>query len=297
MIVSTLEMDNAQADSHKRVDWIPVKKAKTKQECVIGDWKFDESSKIGGGGSGTVMEACKGTRCKYVAKVSHLNNEFEHKTFERDVFFSNMLKSTGICPKLIEAWICNDDGYMISKRWEGDIYSYGISHNMVLPYWMIREVLKVTERLSKRGIVHGDLKWDNYLYDSKSKKVCLTDFGFSFDYKNFEPPHKMGWHGLRYSCQPPPETLKYKYNSWNLYRYFFVTKFLMTNERGETVPLTSIDHGINADEMSRFERLCGPDTKIYDKKRKIVEIDDASDQKTQPKKYEEDEPTQVVNLR
>jgi serine/threonine protein kinase len=177
-------------------------------------------------------------------KVSTFEEKEDQKSFERDIFFSHLLnneyellKNNGfpisihLSAGFQDGWICDNHGYMVLDKWDNDLQNYldrngGIirvdrsTFQLNISKYLFDAILRCIENFSNHGIIHGDLKLDQFLvrYDKNDKIVtdlCLNDFGFSFDFKNYKSPKELGWHFESWGCKTLQE-FAFKYNLWNL---------------------------------------------------------------------------------
>lgn len=77
----------------------------------------------------------------------------------------------------------NADGYVIASRraWDTDLAAYLMEHAAQLSrkeldhIW--QQLVRACDVLAQHGVVHGDMKLENILFDKKSRRVALSDFG------------------------------------------------------------------------------------------------------------------------
>lgn len=159
----------------------------------------------------------------YALKISILQDpDADLEILERDNYFLNVLQSgtfqgKQVVPKLIKSWLCNNSenkmftsvtvtdftsrikvtAYTLLERWDGDMAFLGEQRTGSRTYaFTPSELLKMFQLaliLGEQGIVHGDLKPDQFLYKNGGKDMVVADFGFaggrSYKYKNAY----MGW--------------------------------------------------------------------------------------------------------
>lgn len=218
------------------IKYLPMKYSDT--DLCIGSWA--KSQELGRGAFGSVFSACKSnTLCNYVMKVSDISTEDRYQMFQRDQHFLFLLKGRNIAPEIEDAWVCNDFGYIVMDKWDGDLLSTGIftihsqDGKMKIQEWAWLEMIRCLLELSKLKIVHGDVHEGNFLVKLAERKVCLSDYGTSIDYSKeviTDPKFiKMGWHYNRYllivnmylsytfrlACRTQKDFVE-MYNLWNL---------------------------------------------------------------------------------
>lgn len=70
------------------------------------------------------------------------------------------------------------------RRYEKDLFQYVFEENVQQTEQemkhMIMEICKGVKSLHKNGIAHLDIKPENILVDTRTKRYCFCDFGFSF---------------------------------------------------------------------------------------------------------------------
>jgi serine/threonine protein kinase len=138
-------------------------KDKSRMDCMR-EWVLQEV--IGSGSFGSVAQACLNDDCNYVMKISNIVAPSRLRQFENDVKFSKRLSRSGLCPKFIDAWTCEDSGFMVSEKWDGSVLELiriepipdSKSFIGVLPEWAFSGMVDVLTQLSGKKILHGDVK-------------------------------------------------------------------------------------------------------------------------------------------
>jgi hypothetical protein len=109
--------DNARKYDLRQIQWVSIRNPDRK--TCMQDWEAGEN--IGTGSCSSITEACRGSQCDYVLKVSEIApGPYRFELFKREVFFLRQLQDSGIVPKLIDAWICGDYGYSVLERYDGN---------------------------------------------------------------------------------------------------------------------------------------------------------------------------------
>lgn len=88
--------------------------------------------------------------------------------------------------------LSENKNYIFSTLFKGNSLTDYLKDNPRLSYneklSILLKVLEATKNLHAQGIIHGDLSFNNILYDSENDKVNIIDFGFAqkFDASNKE---------------------------------------------------------------------------------------------------------------
>ena len=160
------------------------------------DFKLEE---LGKGQYGKIAVAClaDGSNCNFAVKTQTYNPS-SLPTIERELYFLNYLKNvripeqkTHIVPLLYDAWRCpsveyEGEGtqYIVMDRWQGDLQSRfkGKDETLYCNEDELLQMFQIARAIGEAGVVHGDLKPDQYLYRSRgptSVDIALTDFAFA----------------------------------------------------------------------------------------------------------------------
>jgi len=142
---------------------------KTIDDCLK---PFKRGKFVGKGMFGSVIEACEnGDKChRFVAKIQKGN-------WESFIMLQIQLrieegKLPQIMPKLEKTCQTNGEEVIIMERMDGSLFSKGATTKK-----QIGDIIKEVEELHSQGMVHQDLKFNNFLY--KGKRVYLGDFGLA----------------------------------------------------------------------------------------------------------------------
>ena len=146
---------------------------------ILGEWvpiKVANET----GTRGAIYQACKGSDCDYILKVSPLyaNNPFDEGKI------SVLADKLGVGAKIYDHGTCsvkgNPNPYMPLKH--EYIVMENLSNTMeaYYPYQVehIVKALKLYIRLIDNGIFHNDLKVNNIMFNSKGK-MCIIDYGIA----------------------------------------------------------------------------------------------------------------------
>lgn len=187
--------------------------------------RWESLKELGSGCCATVSQACAlGTNdCKYVLKVSSVNDDIYFDIFQRDVHFLNLLQGTGLVPKIYDQWICGAYGYMVLELFDGnadDFMAKQSDGTELISINILEQMMELCSNLSLRGIIHGDIKPDNFLYKIKGQDkydIVLTDFGFSADFKTFDYTRGITRVGFPTTlrCKTPDRFIP-RFNEFNL---------------------------------------------------------------------------------
>ena len=172
-----------------------------RKECEEKQREYVRTTVLGRGSDGTIYAACKNaTDCKYAVKASNYDGSPHAK---KDVYFLQVLapaKLHGqyIVPRLFDAWICEEgaqqdrgerkrrketeDGailYLVMDRWDGDMASLMKKQGDNLKLSQLIRMFGLAVALGMLGVLHSDLKIDQYLHRNNGAEMVVSDFGFS----------------------------------------------------------------------------------------------------------------------
>jgi serine/threonine protein kinase len=206
-------------------------------DCL--DEQFDDyhfGRKLGSGGFGTVHEACKARNCRYVLKVSFLQDAFDREVAEREIAMAKALEPTGLTIPIIQHKMCGDKLLQIMPRMDMTVEQLGIAQfdelfgadaNALRPHLMLftdrqlQRLFSMALQISSYGVILGDLKLDNILYTVATDDFRFIDFGFTGDYQTHGgkvwEPH-WGWTHIMGCNQHKPisQDLVPAANIWQL---------------------------------------------------------------------------------
>jgi hypothetical protein len=192
---------------------IPV--AIPSRESCMQAYRAQSEVKLGQGNHGEIVAACKNADCKYVLKISNLQDPTSNPANDRlqsqkDVYFLNLLKNARVngsrmVPTLYDHWTCTFDGmehsFIVVDRWDSDMQALSIKNGLKArapgKLYTKNELLRMFRigyALGALGVVHGDLKPNQYLQRNNGNEIVITDFGFA---GGAATPYvaEMGWSG------------------------------------------------------------------------------------------------------
>jgi len=134
---------------------------------------------IAGGTVGQVYQVCKEVQddCDYVMKIVTTNNDPELlEQFDTESAFTQLLSDeAGVGPEVFGAWKCENYGFMVLEKWDGDVGPYE-----VLPMDVLASLEDDVTTLHEMNIVHADIMPRNVLANRDAQGVpidaTLTDF-------------------------------------------------------------------------------------------------------------------------
>ncbi len=204
---------------------------------------------------------------KKVVKIILVDKKEEADDLQRELYIFHLLQNTGLTPRIYRTFGCGTYFYIVLERFDMDMYKVGtlqwqnpmiraefskqLDDTLPLDFanrgcllytktQMARMFDIARELGEKYGVIHGDLKADQYLYRNnkglwQSSDIVVTDFGFSGT-STKEPGKwhaKLGWHhwaGCGSTMPLPPlaldgdrkaqEAFAKGYNVFQLWFYF-----------------------------------------------------------------------------
>lgn len=127
---------------------------------------------------------------KYTLKKQFFNEEGNKLVFHNEIEILLRVKElpeSNLLFQQIEEWWENaDDGVIVSKFAEGtDIFDCcppsDSEQSIQFIETLYKFLLKILNTLHGAGIYHRDIKTENIIYDPKTKRFSLIDFGLSYD--------------------------------------------------------------------------------------------------------------------
>lgn len=93
-------------------------------ECDSFKYK-DKSNMLGQGFFGKTYQLCctKDNNCEYIVKIIY-NSDLFGNTIQEEIKFQQLSAYFGISPKIISAFRCNDEDYIISNKLNTTVYKY-----------------------------------------------------------------------------------------------------------------------------------------------------------------------------
>lgn len=181
----------------------------TEKKCreKLEEYRFEET--LYKNDSKEVKVACKDDECDYVVKIDTLTKP-DFREQDVSAYLQDLVDPVDhlhVTPRLIDQWVCKKIGrtgqvfkhYTIVDRFEGNMANRLESRG----YMDVSEIIKMFRLailLGLAGIIHGDLKIDQFLW--RSRDIVLGDFGFSGTVieDTHLPPPKVGWATRTLGC-------------------------------------------------------------------------------------------------
>jgi len=151
----------------------------------VARWCLGET--IGNGSYGVVRKAyhedTKQVAAVKIVELHRLKKESEKRSLRKEIAIHTQLKH----PNITEVYevLENDDFVFIIMEYldGGDLFHYVTSKDYRLPEAKVKhlfwQIVSALHYCHERGIVHRDLKLENFLLNKDSTLIKLTDFGFS----------------------------------------------------------------------------------------------------------------------
>jgi serine/threonine protein kinase len=156
--------------------------------CIPKDYEVvKKKAALGHGSFGAVYHICRKGECKYALKSMIFRKE-DRDSLTRDLYFMFWLNeyAKGLGPKVYSEHQCNKDDKgkklfelaLVMDKFDGDasdLRDGGIPEDVLL------KLFALVVHLGKCGIVHGDLRTDQFLWRKKNGKleIVLNDYGFA----------------------------------------------------------------------------------------------------------------------
>ena len=159
---------------------LPNYTSPTQQGCLRG---YSLQTKLGEGVHGTVWQVCDQSGCDWVVKIITDPDSVQARyAIAWEVFILRRLTQTAprVVPILREAWLCNGVGYIILEKMDGTVQSMLVKQGY-LQVVDIEMMVLICVQLGTVGVLHGDLKLDQFLVKNhpSSKAIYIADFGLS----------------------------------------------------------------------------------------------------------------------
>lgn len=256
--------------------------------------KWTQGKELGRGSFGRVVSLCKegeegesgNGSCEHVLKIIAIQHDTA-KVHDYDLldlaireplFLHRLrnvkLKGKPITPTLQDAWICFPWFYVVMDKWDGDMDHLAREQAGDEPgvlrftYPQFLKMFQIIELLTKLGIVHGDLKLDQFLQRNKGNDIVITDFGLAGDAaaadngKTMVYAPRMGWsHSIGCPATKPIKeliaspSLKRYFNAWQFESALANSHVLIDNPRtGEPMVFRGVK--IPPVVRSTFQKIC-----------------------------------------
>ena len=119
---------------------------------------------------------------------------------QNNLYYSELLRD--ITPPVLDFW--QDEGvyYIVAERYWGSMWDLAHEQSdefegrLTFTRSQIAQMRHLCSKISERGVVHGDLKAENFVYRKNEKgciEIALIDFDMSQDVDEDEYDPHMGW--------------------------------------------------------------------------------------------------------
>jgi hypothetical protein len=156
--------------------------------CLPKGYEIESFDMVASGVYGKIFKICesKNKTCNFIVKQANYN-PFSN---ERDVYFlswfNQRLKIYRIVPKLYSSTFCYDSKLsrspryfsMVMDRWDGDILKTSLyKTSKLITEDHLLQMFFIAWTMHQFGVIHGDLKPDQFLYSKNKPYIVVTDFG------------------------------------------------------------------------------------------------------------------------
>ena len=124
-----------------------------------------------------------------------------------ELYFLGKAESMNCIPPILEYGEYQDDFFLLMEDLGKDVKDlFYVLSSRETPLdentckIVARQAVQYMVELKQKGILHGDIKLENFLYDEKTKKLYLIDFGAAMPY--IENSYIRTFHGTPL-CSPP----------------------------------------------------------------------------------------------
>lgn len=172
---------------------------------------------IARGSYGYVYAICEATekddsKCPKIVKII-INGQEE--TIAKEITIAQLLQHSGLTPSLDRVFNCGEYLFLVMDRYSENLEQRaskrfqdhkvilrtleGIDfpfNRLVFTEQEVSEMFRIAKELSDMGIIHGDLKPNQFLWRKSDGKIVVTDFGFSGTTDGSIPAFR-GWSWLK----------------------------------------------------------------------------------------------------
>ena len=231
---------------------------------------------------------------RWILKVSQLTSRNpkdaakQMESFQREVYFLQRLKGTGLVPELKSAEICNDEGLQVMERFDGSLQDLGDiqakiwklrANDKVLTGEQLAAIVNLVKDFDQHRVYHGDLKRGNILYSLDPQngafRAVIADFGFSGAHNS--PYYPLTGFTRNYDCpsktitdangdmrleKPIPKTLLPFINRLQLYTDFIGGRrtFIVSKHGNNIAPISATrlatSLGLTKRILAKFRLYC-----------------------------------------
>ncbi|AFZ48470.1 serine/threonine protein kinase [Cyanobacterium stanieri PCC 7202] len=182
-------------------------------DLVVLNSRYQLLNKLGEGGFGVVYLA-KDTQTKKLCVVKQLHSSLENADVVKRLFYEEIkilekLEHPQI-PSLIDFYDDGDDCFLVEEYIEGETIKFelkdGCLWNEARVINFLEQGLQILDYIHRRGIIHRDIKPDNFIRRRDTEEIVLIDFGAVKNF-NVEQSHiinptvAIGTHGYMPSEQ------------------------------------------------------------------------------------------------
>ena len=153
--------------------------------------KYCLQEKIGSGGFGDIWKAMNLLTEEYVAIKTEKNNE--KSILKREATIMKHLDGINGVPKMRNFGTWREEKFLVMDLLGSSLSELKNTYKVLSMKTVVQlgyQIIKIIARIHEKGIIHRDIKPDNFLLDTNNHSVYLIDFGLSRLYVDDVGKHK-----------------------------------------------------------------------------------------------------------
>lgn len=122
-------------------------------------------------------------RTKEDVAIKLENNNLKYSFFKNEAIFYRFFKFTDFIPNIRTYGKNGNDNYIVMDLLGPSLTNYHILSVKHRCNYTIARLIEIITIVHNEGVIHRDIKPDNFLFDTKNEKIFIIDFGMSRFYK------------------------------------------------------------------------------------------------------------------